>query len=262
MTANLPSHLHYIHTGHSGSPPVVLVHPIGLDLTYWADQIEALCDDFDVIAYDIAGHGASAPSPSDYSLRALSGHLGDLIVGIGAGPAVVVGLSVGGMLAQQLACVSPQLVRALVLMDTACTFSDAARTNIEARGRLTIEGGMEAIVAPTLDRWFTPFFQQRRPDVLDRVRRTLLQADAHVHAAMWGGIAKLDLAEAIRVVRCPALVLVGEDDPTTPVSASKAICENMASARLQIVPGASHLPTLERPAEVNRHILSFLRSIA
>lgn len=268
MTAPLPTPttvgartLNRIRTGPAGAPLVVLVHAVALDLTYWDPQIGALAEGHDVVAYDLAGHGASAPPGLPLTFDEAARDLARVISEANAGPACVVGLSLGGMIAQTLALARPDLVQALCLMDTVSTFADAARAAVRGRAEQVRAGGMEAIVGPTLERWFTPDFAARRPDVLDRVRKTLRAADPQVHAAMWDMISTLDMAPRLAEIDKPTLVMVGALDPTTPVAASEAIAGGIAGARLEIIPSASHMAPLERPEEVNRHLLSFLAGL-
>jgi 3-oxoadipate enol-lactonase len=240
---------------------VVLIHAVALDLTYWDRQIGALAESFDVIAYDLSGHGASSAPRLPLGFDDAAADLARVIETAGAGPACVVGLSVGGMIAQTLALARPDLVRALCLMDTVSTFADAGRAAVRGRAAQVRAGGMEAIVAPTLERWFTPGFAARRPDVLDRVAKTLRAADPHVHAAMWDMISTLDVAPRLGEIAKPTLVMVGEQDPTTPVAASELIARGIPGARLEIIPDASHMAPLEAPDEVNRRLLAFLNGL-
>jgi 3-oxoadipate enol-lactonase len=175
-----------------------------------------------------------------------------------AGPAHLIGLSVGGMIAQNFALARPDLVRSLALIDTTSTFSDAVRTALRDRARLTRSEGMGAILKQTLERWFTEDFIKRRPDVIDRVTKTLLADDPEIHAGMWEMIATLDTAPRLPSLDKPTLVVVGEHDPTTPVAASRAIAERIPGAVLQIVPGASHMAPLEKPLLVNDILQGFL----
>lgn len=253
--------LNQIRTGVRGAPLVVLVHAVGLDLTYWDRQIEALAERFDVIAYDLAGHGASARPELPLSFAAAAADLAAVITGAEAGPACVVGLSVGGMIAQSLAATRPELVRALALIDTVSTFSDAGRAAVRGRGDMVRAEGMDAILAPTLERWFTPAFAARRPDVLDRVAKTLRAADPQVHAAMWQMISTLDVAPHLPAFAMPTLVMVGALDPTTPVAAAEAIAAGIPGARLEILPDVSHISPVEAPALVNRSLLAFLATV-
>jgi 3-oxoadipate enol-lactonase len=252
------SGINSIRTGKRGAPPVVLVHAVGVDLTYWGDQIEMLQASHDVIAYDLPGHGTSSRPANGFSFADAANVLGTVIGDADAGPAHIVGLSVGGMIAQYLALSRPDLVRSLILVDTISTFPDAVRAALVDRARLTRSEGMAAILKQTLERWFTEDFARRRPDVIDRVAKTLLAGDPEIHAGMWEMIATLDTAPRLSSLDKPTLVIAGEHDPTTPVAASRAIVERIPGAALHIVPGASHMAPLEKPALVNELLQRFL----
>ncbi len=157
-----------VRTGPRGGPPVVLVHPVGLDLTYWGEQIEVLRHDHDVIAFDLPGHGSSAGRPEDWTLEQAAALLGDVVSAAGGAPAHIVGLSVGGMIAQACALARPDLVRSLILIDTAATFPEPARAGMRERAATARTGGMRAVLGSTLDRWFTPETRTQRPDLIDR----------------------------------------------------------------------------------------------
>ena len=247
-----------VRTGPRGAPPVVLVHPVGLDLTYWAAQIEALCDTHDVVAFDLPGHGSSPGTPEDWTLDKAAGVLAQVIRSTGHDPAHVVGLSVGGMIAQALALSQPGLVRSLTLIDTAAAFPEQARAGMRERARMAREGGMQAVLPSTLQRWFTPGTVARRPDLIDRVTKTLLADDALVHAAMWDMISALDLVAQLPLISCPTLILVGEHDPSSPPEAAQVLADNIAGAEMHVVPDASHMAPLERPAEINAYLAAFL----
>ena len=247
-----------VRTGPRGRAPVVLVHPVGLDLTYWGAQIEALRDDHDVVAYDLPGHGASPGRPADWTLDQAAEVLAQVVRSTGEGGAHLVGLSVGGMISQALALAQPALVRSLTLIDTAAAFADEGRAGMRARARMAREGGMRAVLPSTLQRWFTPETVARRPDLIDRVAKTLLADDPLVHAAMWDMISALDLVAQLHRVSCPALILVGEHDPSSPPAAARVLQENIVGARMHVIPDASHMAPLERPDVVNGHLKNFL----
>lgn len=250
--------LNAIRCGRPHAPLVVLVHAIGLDLTYWGEQIEALGTAYDVVAYDLLGHGNSSGPLTGYSFEAMARDLASVIQQANAGPAHVVGLSVGGMIAQTCCIQTPELIRSLSLIDTVATLAEPVRAAIRQRAELTRHGGMEAIMEQTLERWFTPEFAARRPDVLDRVSKTLLTNSKDIHGSIWDTISTLDVASLLTGIERPTLVVVGECDPTTPVAASRLIAQAIKGARLEIVPAASHISTLEAPKAVNKLLLEFL----
>lgn len=256
---SLPINL--VRTGPRGGTPVVLVHPVGLDLTYWSLQIEALCDLHDVVAFDLPGHGRTPGEAAEWTLDRAAAVLEKVIRSIGADHAHVVGLSVGGMIAQALALHSPLLVRSLTLIDTAAAFTDEGRAAMRVRAEAVRGGGMEAVVQSTIERWFTPANVARRPDLVERVTRTLLADDPLVHGAMWDMISALDLVSKLDRISCPTLVLVGEFDPSTPPAAARLLQANIRGAELHIIADASHMAPLEKPNEVNAYLVDFLRRI-
>src|SRR4051794_12232711 len=157
--------LNVVRTGDPQNPLVVLVHAIGLDLTYWSAQIEALAPHYDVVAYDLRGHGRSSTPLTGYDFPTLRDDLASVIAQTGKNAAHVIGLSVGGMIAQWLAFSTPALLKSLVLIDTAACFGDAVRRSLSQRAQTTRFSGMGAILQTTLERWFTPEFASHRPDI-------------------------------------------------------------------------------------------------
>lgn len=253
--------LNFVRAGRRGASPVVLVHAIGLDLTFWGEQLAALGSDFDVIAYDLLGHGNSSAPPHRYDLDSMAADLAAVIEGVVGTAAHVIGVSLGGMIAQTLAVKHPGLVRSLSLIDTSATFSDQARELIRQRAQATRLDGMEAMLQQTIERWFTHSFTCRRPDVIDRVSKTLQRNSSTVHAATWDAISKLDVAPLLSSLQCPTLVMVGEKDSTTPVAASRLIADQIRGAHLHVLPGISHMSPIEAPLEVSSRLLDFLRSL-
>ena len=260
LTAARPQ-LNWIRTGPRTGGTVVLIHPVGLDLTYWSAQVDALRGDHDVVAFDLPGHGRSPGQPEDVSFAGFAAATAALIDHVGAGPVHLVGISVGGMIAQTLALSHPSLARSLTLIATAATFSDTGRAAVGARADAIRAGGMAAVVRPFLDRWFTPETLAGRPHLVDRVTKTLLADDPAIQAAMWTMVAGLDVLDRLGEVRCPTLVLVGDRDASTPPAVSATLAEAIRGARLVVLPDASHMVHLEQPEAVNAELLQFLSGV-
>ena len=250
-----------VRTGPRGGAPTILVHPVGLELSYWGGQIEALCDTYDVVAFDLPGHGRTPGSPADWTLDAAARCLEHVVRSTSTGPAHLVGLSVGGMIAQALTLAQPDLVRSLTLIDTAAAFAEEGRAAMRSRAKMAREGGMQAVLRTTIERWFTPDTAARRPDLIDRVTKTLLADDPLVHAAMWDMISALDLVSQLHRIACPTLVLVGEFDPSSPPAAARVLRDNIAGAQMHVIPQASHMAPLEKPDAINAHLTRFLATI-
>ncbi len=246
--------------GHGG-PPLLLLHPVGLDLSWWAPQFEAFGRERDVIAFDMPGHGLSDAPPSPPSFEMMARAVEVVLEELGGRPADVVGVSVGGMIAQTFALRRPDLVRSLGLVATLCTFAPEVRQALRERARVAREEGMPRIAELSNERWFTPAFRARRPDMIERTRRSLLQQSATFHAAMWEMIADLELEAAIRAIRCPSLVLTGEADVNAPPTAAEKIASAVANASLHLMPDVGHFPPFEAPEAFNDILRAFLDDI-
>ena len=253
-----PPKVNVIRTGSRAGTPVVLVHPAGLELSYWDRQIEALSEDYGIVAFDLPGHGRSAGSPEDWTRAAATRFITETITAIGTERVHLVGLSLGGILAQSSALAEPSLVQSMTLIDTAAAFSDQGRSAMRARAQTAREHGMSAVVPSLIDHWFTPVTVAQRPDLVDRVTKTLVADDPLVHAAMWEMIASFDVFDELPRISCPTLVLVGELDSSSPVSAAQALRDQIPDARLRVIPNSAHMTPLEKPETINRHLREFL----
>lgn len=238
---------------------VVLLHPVGLDRTCWEAQVEALAPHFRVLLVDLRGHGRSDMPPPPYSLEGFAEDVHGLLSALRLAPAHVIGLSLGGMVAQTLALDHPQAVRSLVLADTISTLPPEARAAMVERGEAARRGGMSGVVDATLARWFTPDFMSA--GVVARCRERLLADDVATWAASWQAISELAIEPRLREIRVPTLVVTGEQDVSAPVARARAMAALIPGARLEILVGAPHMAPLERPAEFNATVLPFLRSV-
>lgn len=244
--------------GPAAAPPLLLLHSLGTDLRVWDPQAEVLARSFRVIRPDLRGHGLTDAPPGPYSIGGMARDVLALLDALGLGRVHVVGLSIGGMIAQALAAQAPGRVMSLLLCDTAMAIPppqlwlDRAAT-VRARG-------MAAIADAVLARWVTPGFA-RAPEARG-LRAMLLRTAPEGYAAAAEAIAAADLTQATSALRIPALVLVGERDEATPRISAEALRGAIAGAQLTSIPDAAHIPTLERPDAVTDAILHFLSSEA
>jgi len=239
-------------------PAVLLLHPVGLDLTWWEPQVEALRSEFQVLRIDFRGHGKSEIAPP-YTLAGFAADAHALLGTLNIGPVHVIGLSLGGMVAQLLALEYPTEVRSLVLSNTLCTLPAEARQAMRARGEAAEQGGMAAAIEPTIERWFTRGFLDS--PLVARCRRHLLAQDVSAWASSWRAIADLDTLPRLGEIHVPTLVTTGDADVSTPVAAAQSIANRIPGAVLKIMPGAPHMAPYERPELFNPLALEFLRSV-
>ena len=236
-------------------PAVVLLHAVGLDGTFWGVLPERLAAFRTVVAVDLLGHGGSPDAPRPGRMAAQVDSVAALVERLGLGRPTVLGLSFGGMVAQQLALARPDLVGALVLAATPGRIAPEAREAILKRGADAEADGMDAVVAATLERWFTPAFRASEPAL--RVAGRLRADHPSNWAAAWEAVAEHDALDRLSAVAVPALVVAGEDDAATPLAAEEALA-NALSARLAVVPAAPHMLQIERADEFAEIVAGFV----
>jgi len=240
-------------------PTVLLLHPVGLDLTCWDSQVEAFVPRFRVLRVDLRGHGRSDAPPPPYTLGGFAADVHLLLHQLQLVPAHGVGLSLGGMVAQVLAIEHPGDVCSLVLADTNSTLSPEARRVMVERGEAAKRGGMASLVESTIARWFTPGFMGS--DIVARCRERLLADDVEGWMATWQAISELDTEPRLREIRVPTLVIAGEADASVAVSRAQAMADRIPGSVFYVVPGAPHMAPLERPDLFNPPVLEFLRRV-
>ena len=246
------------HRVDGAGPRVVLLHPVGLDLTCFDPLAAELCRRFTVLRVDLRGHGQS-PSPSTSpTLEDYAEDVHTLLMRLDFAPAAVVGFSFGGMLAQVLALGHPEDVSALVISACASTLSEEGRRMLAERGALAEREGMAAVVDATLARWFSAPFRDQGGD--RPVREQLLGVNPRHWAEAWRAMSAIDTAPRLHTIAVPTLCLAGEADLSAPPDTLRSIAESISGARLAVVPGAAHMLFLEHSQAVADILTDFIRS--
>jgi len=238
--------------------PVVLLHGLGSNLTAWAEQMAALATRYRAIALDLRGHGESDKPVGDYHLPVLSHDLYRFLRTLGIAEAVIVGQSLGGMVAQRFALDHGDMVRALVISDSAARLPDAPRAEMLERARLAETEGMAGVLDLAVATALSPAFVASHPDFVAAFRARTLANDAAVHAAGARLVASVNCVEELPLLSCPTLVLVGDQDVLTPPEAAREMVKSMPAASLVVLPNAGHAAYLEQPEAYNRAVLDFL----
>lgn len=250
--------VHCVLEGPPDAPVVTLSHSLATDLAMWEPQAAALAGRWRVLRYDTRGHGGTEVTAGAYSLDQLADDALALLRALGIRRTHWVGLSMGGMIGQVLALRAPEVLASLVLADTTSRMPAEARGQWDERIRIAETQGMEPLVQPTIDRWFTKPFQARRPEVVDRVRTMIRRTDPRGYVGCCHAIKTLDLTDRLPAITLPTLVVVGEEDPGTPVAAARTIHERIRGSRLHIIPSAAHLSNLEQPEAFTAALVDFL----
>ena len=259
--------LNYVEAG--DGPPVVLVHGMACGWRMWRSQIRALSSHYRTIAYDQRGHGeSSAPVDDDetrYSLEILADDLAQLIRRLSLAPALVVGLSLGGAVALELAIRHPGLATALVVADAGSGSDDpaAARRLAEDWAATTEAEGIEGFVALMLGSPFFAGYLQRggrraRCQLELLVRRHPAHAMAHLMRQALGRRRPVyERGPELSRLNLPTLVICGERDRACRKPAD-FLAETIPGAELVILPKLGHMTNLEAPRQFNATILDFL----
>ena len=246
---------------HGTGPAVALIHGFGLNRAMWQWQIPALAPHFGVLAYDLFGHGESAPPAGRPDLAMFSGQLLRLMDRCGIERAAVVGFSLGGMIARRFALDHPDRLSALAILHSAHGRTPAEREAVRRRVAHTREHGPAANVDSALERWFSPAFRAADPELIALIRRWITNNDAAVFPRIYRVLAEDDaeIVEGLERIACPTLVMTGEDDPGNTPAMSQAMAELIPGARLVILPGVRHMALAESPQAVSEPLCAFLR---
>ena len=263
-TASIPA-LHYsVREPRSGKAPrhtVVLSHALGCDLTMWDGLANLLAADCRVIAYDHRGHGSSDAPDALYAMADLADDAARLLRELDTGPVVWVGLSMGGMVGQELALRHPSLVRALVLANTTSGYPEAARAAWEQRIETVRSSGIEAIADAVIGRYFHDAFRAQKAATVARFRRRLVTTDAVGYVGCCEAVGKVDTGSRLGQIGVPTLVIAGELDQGTPVAMAQALADGIPGAQLEVLKEASHLSAAEQPEGFARLVTDFVAGL-
>ena len=248
-------------SGKKGAPVVVLSHSLGATLTMWEPQMDSLNPHFQVLRYDMRGHGSSDVTPGPYTLELLAEDVIGLLDALNIDRVHFVGLSVGGMIGQSLALNHANRLRSLALCDTAAVIPAEAQPIWQERIDAAREKGMESSVDQTMERWFTPSFLSMNSPKVVPIRKEFLATRVEGYIGCMEAIRRLNYLDRLSMIKLPTLIMVGEDDPGTPVSASQAIHERISNSKLVILPSARHLCNVEQPEAFNAALIRFLRDL-
>ncbi|MBL6946031.1 MAG: 3-oxoadipate enol-lactonase [Rhodospirillales bacterium] len=242
--------------GPDGAPVVMFSNSLMSNLDMWDAQMAALTARYRVLRYDQRGHGGTETTPGPYTTELLAEDAFAVIEAMAVGPVHFVGLSMGGFTAQMLAVRRPEVVRSLVLCDTACAMPPESLWN--ERIDVARTQGIEALAQGTLERWFTAPFHETGKAALETVRTMILGTGADGYIACAEGIRDMRICDNLGRIKAPTLVLVGESDPACPVESAEVLHTGISGSELIVLKGAAHLPNIEQSEEFNRVLLDFL----
>ncbi len=255
--------LNYVESG-QGARTVVFAHGLLLDHHMFEAQRHALRNDYRVIAYDHRGQGDSAPAAGGYDMDSLTEDAVDLIRGTQSAPCHFIGLSMGGFVGMRLAARYPELVRSLTLLNTSAMPDPLIkRLRFRAMQAFVSMFGPGPLLSQVLPVMFGSTFRNdpaRRAE-LERWIHHVQSLPRRIVGPVGGVIGRAAILDELKYIRCPTLVLTGDEDATTPPAEAERIVGQIAGARLVRLVGCGHTSTIEAPDAVNRAIADFLASV-
>lgn len=246
--------LFYRLEGQAGRPVLILSHSIGTDHGMWAPQASDLMPHFQILRYDIRGHGASDAPSGDYSIEMLGREVLSLAEGLGIERFAFCGLSLGGAIGQWLGLHAAERLTALVLANTSAQFG--SRSNWDNRIKMVSEGGMAAVVELAMQRFFSA--ETRGRDYAASVRSVILGTNSRGYIGCCAALREVDYRDSIGKIKVPTLVIAGAHDVSTPWDGhGEMLARGIPGARAIHLPTA-HLSNLERPRSFNAALVEFL----
>ncbi len=241
-------------------PAVVLVHGMGLNRAMWQWLVPALTPRFQVLSFDLIGHGESANPAGRPELQTFSAQIIELLDACGLTRCAVVGFSLGGMIARRFAIDHPNRMSALAILHSAHDRNAAERAAIGRRVETVRQSGPSVTVDAALARWFTNDFRARHPEMMDLVRRWVTANRKEVYAPIYRVLAEGDaeIADPIAEIRCPTLVMTGAEDVGNSPDMARRMASAIPGARIAILPGLRHMALAEDPTTFNAPLVSFL----
>ncbi|MFJ4290558.1 3-oxoadipate enol-lactonase [Cupriavidus sp. NPDC089707] len=248
--------LFYTVDGPESAPAIVFSNSLGTDHTMWAPQAATLAGRFRVVRYDTRGHGLSTAPGDAFTVEQLGQDVIAILDALGIGQAVFCGLSMGGLTGMWLSIHAPERFSRIVLANTAARIGNAQGWN--TRIDTVLRDGLGVMVAPSVERWFTPGFAATADRALDGLRNVLAGLDPRGYAANCAAVRDADFRETVSSITVPVLVIAGIHDPSTTAQEGRALADAIPGARFIELP-AAHISNFEQPGRFTAALIDFVR---
>jgi 3-oxoadipate enol-lactonase len=245
----------------AGTPTIALLHSLALDRSIWDDVVSLLPATAAVVTLDLPGHGVS-PAGDPASVESMADAVAGLLRHLDRGPVVLVGMSLGGSVAQALAIRHPHAVSALGLIDTTAWYGEEAPASWATRADRAMRQGLASLAAFQLDLWFTEEFRADRPGVGEHLLAIFRRNRVDHYASACRALGAMDLRPGLARISAPTAIVVGDLDGATPPAHAQALRRAISGSVLTVIPRCGHLSALERPREVVAGLEPILGSAA
>lgn len=243
---------------------LTLLHSVGLSTREgWRGQIPAFSADFNVLSFDFRGLGQSGRGGEPLGVATFVRDLRELLQALGIARTALMGVSLGGFVAQAFALDHPDMASALVLVSTASRiFPGHAQRRAERNAKIA-KDGMAAAASHQVDSHFPAGFAKANPEVLDWYRRHYLANAPASYIEIMDDLGRFDSSAGLGRISCPTLVVAGDADTTSvagrePLDSATTLHRLIPESEMAVIAGAHHYPQLDHAAEFNARVLAFL----
>jgi 3-oxoadipate enol-lactonase len=247
--------IHYALSGAANAPVIVFSNSLGANFSMWDPQVPEVEQKFRVLRYDTRGHGQSSVTPGPYSIEQLARDVLTLLDALNIPRANFCGLSMGGMIGMWLGLNAPSRLEKLVLCNTGAKIGSEKGWN--SRIEMVRKDGLKTVAAAVIERWLTPDFRTRAPQVWESALRMLEASPPEGYAACCAAVRDYDAREKLAAIRVPALVIAGGKDSATPPADGRFIAGQIPGARY-VELDAAHLSNIEASERFTAELIQFL----
>jgi len=242
-------------SGTPNSPVLVFSNSLGANMNMWDELIPLLLPYFQVLQYDTRGLGGSEITAEAYTIELLGLDVIDLLDQLKIERAYFCGLSMGGLIGQWLGIHHPERFSKIILANTAAKIGDAEAW--DSRMETIKNSGMEAIVASTMERWFTEDFRANNPKRVAETKVMFLSSDILGYSNCCAAVRDADFRADLNKITSKVLVITGDEDVVTNVEHAEFLVQHIPDAALSILP-ARHLSATELPAQFASLLIQFI----
>lgn len=241
--------LRYDRLSGGGDGTIVLLHSLAMDATIWTGFAARLGSGATVYAPDLPGHGRD-PRGNPETVESMADGVAELLGELGLTGVTLIGMSLGGSVAQAVTIRHPGLVARLGLIDTTAWYGADAPEAWAARARQAQEKGLASLAGFQLERWFTDEFRESAPELCATLLEIFQRNDRDAYVKSCTALGAMDLRARLHEISVPTAIVVGELDTATPPAHAEALAAAIDGSVLTVIPRCKHLSALERPADV------------
>jgi pimeloyl-ACP methyl ester carboxylesterase len=249
---------------HGQGDPLVIIMGLRRNLEWWYRQIPALSKNFRVIAFDNRGAGRSDKPVMEYSIRLFADDTAGLMEALDVPSAHILGISMGGYIAQELALNHPARIKTLVLGCTGCGGERAVLMSPERMEKFTANAGLkpEEILRKDMDIYFSDEFVAMNPDKIKEFVRISLKhyQPPDAFERQFEACLRHDTVDRLKHISVPTLIMTGDNDPLVPPENSYILKELIPGADLAVFPGGRHCFFIETADQFNRRAVDFIKA--